>query len=170
MIKLFPIILLTSFTQAKLLPNSYEDNDVLEILVSELKSTTTAVPFDFYRLNWCNDKELKDHINTDSRLNLKGDYFLSQSPYLYKFNTTESNTICSKKLNQNDVDMFTFMSQHNYTYLLHLDDLPSAVVMQDQQDNHLHPNYFEGIPVGIYSAIDNLTMIYNHLDITVLIN
>ena len=62
------------------------------------------------------------------------------------------------------------MTQHNYAYTLYLDDLPSAVVMRDKLDRDLPPNYFEGIPVGTYSALDHLIMIYNHLDITVLIN
>jgi len=61
--------------------------------------------------------------------------------------------------------------QQNYTYTLYMDDLPSATIVRDQHNRDLPPNYFEGIPIGVFSmpyVWDHKIMIYNHLDITVL--
>jgi hypothetical protein len=43
------------------------------------------------------------------------------------------------------------MAQHGYTYKLYIDDLPSATVSRSFND-HTLVDYFEGIPVGLYSA------------------
>jgi hypothetical protein len=44
--------------------------------------------------------------------------------------------------------------------------------MRDKLNKDLPPNYFEGIPVGIFSVQnwDQFIMIFNHLEITVHIN
>jgi len=41
--------------------------------------------------------------------------------------------------------------QQNYTYTLYIDDLPSATIVRDEHNRDLPPNYFEGIPIGIFS-------------------
>jgi hypothetical protein len=100
MIKLFQIIVLTSYAWQlpHLVPKNYEGTDSLEILVSQLKSSTASVPFDFYTLNWCDDTNSKGFDVNNYGLNLQGD-FLTQSPYLFKFNTDSNMTPCSKTLN-----------------------------------------------------------------------
>ena len=37
-----------------LTPKAYEKNDVLDIFAGQLWSDRTTLPFDFYKLNWCN--------------------------------------------------------------------------------------------------------------------
>jgi hypothetical protein len=84
-------------------PKNYKSTDSLDILVGQLKSATTSVPFDFYTLNWCDDTNSKGYDGKNYGLNLQGD-FLTQSPYLYEFNTERSMTTCFKTLNQNEVN------------------------------------------------------------------
>ena len=65
--------------------------------------------------------------------------------------------------------------QSKFAYTLYIDDLPSAVIYRDQQNKDLRPNYFEGIPVGIFQNSDgwdwdHAIMIYNHLEMTVFVN
>jgi Endomembrane protein 70 len=72
------------------------------------------------------------------------------------------------------VNQFKFYIDHDYKYTLYLDDLPSAVGLRDKHNEELPVNYFDGIPVGFYS-VDEITgmnhyAIYNHFDITVIIN
>ena len=102
MIKLFrfEIIVLTSYAWQlpHLVPKNYEGTDSLEILVGQLKSARTTVPFDFYTLNWCDDTNSKGYDVKKFGLNLQGD-LLTQSPYKYKFNTDSNMTSCFKTLN-----------------------------------------------------------------------
>jgi hypothetical protein len=73
-----------------------------------------------------------------------------------------------------DVNQFKFFIEHDYKYTLYLDDLPSAVGLRDKYNMELPVNYFDGIPVGFYTE-DKVTglrsfALYNHFDITVIIN
>lgn len=58
------------------------------------------------------------------------------------------------------------MVQQSYTYKLYIDDLPSATVSRNPK-NHTEVDYFEGIPVGLYSSTTDMVIIFNHLNITV---
>jgi hypothetical protein len=49
---------------------------------------------------------------------------------------------------------------------LYIDDLPSATVVHKSINNH-ELDYFEGIPIGVYNALEDTYVIYNHLNITV---
>lgn len=53
-----------------------------------------------------------------------------------------------------------------------MDDLPSATIMRDSLNKDLPPNYFEGIPIGEFSMSGPVhnNLIFNHLDITVLVH
>jgi hypothetical protein len=53
-----------------------------------------------------------------------------------------------KTLTHAEIQSFSFFMQHNYTYTLYMDDLPSAVIMRDVHNKELPPNYQEGIPIG----------------------
>jgi len=77
-----------------------------------------------------------------------------------------------KTLTHQEIQSFSFFIQFNYTYTLYMDDLPSATIVRDEHNRDLPPNYFEGIPIGIFSNHkgDHEIMIYNHLDITVLVH
>jgi len=70
-------------------------------------------------------------------------------------------------------NQFKFMIDHDYTYNLYLDDLPSATIMRDSNNRELPPNYYAGVPIG-YSVKDELGnkryALYNHIDITVIIH
>ena len=58
------------------------------------------------------------------------------------------------------------MIKKRYRYQLIIDDLPN-VTMERNEDGDLEPNFKEGIYVGDYDHVNDITLIYNHLDITV---
>lgn len=58
------------------------------------------------------------------------------------------------------------MVQHSYSYKLYIDDLPSATVSRSFND-HTQVDYFEGIPLGLYSTQSDMVIIFNHLNITI---
>jgi hypothetical protein len=61
------------------------------------------------------------------------------------------------------------MIQHDFRYKLYLDDLPSATILRDKKNRELPVNYESGIPIGEFQGLSKI-MIYNHLDITVLVH
>ena len=60
------------------------------------------------------------------------------------------------------------MMQHDYGYQLYLDNLPSATILRDQNKKELPVDYFKSVPIGVYEY--GRKMIYNHLDITVIVH
>lgn len=61
------------------------------------------------------------------------------------------------------------MMQHNFGYTLYLDNLPSATILRDSQDREMEPDYGKGIPIGKFEGLGKI-MLYNHLDITVIVH
>lgn len=45
----------------------------------------------------------------------------------------------------------------------------SATILRDYENKELPPNYFDGIPIGKFEGLGKI-MIYNHLDITVIVH
>jgi hypothetical protein len=62
--------------------------------------------------------------------------------------------------------MHSFLIQHEYTYKLELDGIPSATIIRN--DKNKITDYHEGIPLGVYDSKKHEIIIYNHLEITVL--
>ena len=138
--------------------------------MGQLESPRTSLPFDWYSLNWCNNTKGNGFDKTQKALSLTGTK-LVESPYGYKFNMDKNWNACHKILTHSEVQQFSFFMQHNYTYTLYLDGLPSAVILRDANDRELPTNYFKGIPVGEFEKADfgdHRIKIFNHLDITVL--
>lgn len=79
-----------------------------------------------------------------------------ETAYSYKFNQNSYISPCHKEYTATDVDKFKFYIDYDYKYTLYLDDLPSAVILRDNKDREIPPNYFDGIPVGYY-VIDEIT-------------
>ena len=100
---------------------------------------------------------------------------MHETMFEYQFDLSKDYWLtCIKKLSAMDVNQFKFFIDHDYKYTLYLDDLPSAVGLRDKYNMELPVNYFEGIPVGFYQE-DEITglrtyALYNHFDITVIIN
>ena len=99
---------------------------------------------------------------------------LIASPFDYTFGRHKKGIIpCSKSYNEEDMNEWSFFMQHNYHYKLYLDGLPSATIIQGQNNKKNHGNgkevidYFEGVPIGHYNHEDDSMFIYNHLEITV---
>lgn len=60
--------------------------------------------------------------------------------------------------------------QQGYHYRLYIDGLPSASILRDKQDKELPADYFHGVPIGKWSQETGQAMIYNHLDIIVIVH
>jgi len=137
-----------------------------------LESRKSSLNFDFYTLNWCSNSKGVGYNPETFGTSLTGTP-LVEAPYEYKLDVDRNWVSCMKTLSHSEVQSFSFFMQHNYTYTLYMDDLPSATIVRDEHDRDLPPNYFEGIPIGIFSMpsrSEHKIMIYNHLDITVLVH
>ena len=96
--------------------------------------------FDYYALNWCNNTRGVG-FNPELRgMSLRGTP-LVESPYFFNFLLDRNQVACYKTLTQSEIQSFSFYIQHNYTYSLYLDDLPSAVIMRDEHNREKAPNY-----------------------------
>ena len=155
-----------------MVPKNYEKRDPIKILVGQLESRKSSLNFDFYTLNWCSNTKGEGYNPETFGTSLTGTALI-EAPYEYKLDVDRSWVSCMKTLSHSEVQSFSFFMQHNYTYTLYMDDLPSATIVRDEHNRDLPPNYFEGIPIGIFSMpsrSEHKIMIYNHLDITVLVH
>jgi hypothetical protein len=127
--------------------------------------------FDYFSLNWCNNTKGVGYNPELRGQSLRGTPLVETS-YFYNFLHDRNQVACWKTLTQSEIQSFSFYIQHNYTYSLYLDDLPSAVILRDINNREQAPNYQAGIPIGVFDydpeTNKQRVMVYNHYDITVL--
>jgi hypothetical protein len=74
------ICLSNSFSIPGLVPTNYQKGDNIPILVGQLTSEKTAMAFNFYDLNWCDNTKGHGFDTKPVAQNYKGNY-LVHSPY-----------------------------------------------------------------------------------------
>lgn len=61
-------------------PKNYKDGDILDIFVGQLWSAHSSVPFDFYKLDWC--QSTAGHVYDPETIGLAlRDVEISESPW-----------------------------------------------------------------------------------------
>ena len=123
-----------------LIPKNYHTGDDLDILAGQLRSPRTSLEFDFYALNWCSNYKNKGYNPELHGMSMRGTP-LVESPYRYGFGSDTVWQPCEKNLTMREINEFSFYIQHNYSYSLILDDLPSAVIKRDSHNREMKPVY-----------------------------
>jgi hypothetical protein len=139
---------------------------MLDIFVGQMFTEHSSFTFDYYMLNWCENKKGKGYDAAKYGTTLTGAP-LHESPYHHKFGYDQNIMVCKKVLTQGEKEQFSFMIQQGFTYRLYLDHLPSATIMRDKDKKEKPADYQHGIPIGVFEGLGKI-MIYNHLDITVI--
>ena len=123
-----------SFHFPQMTPKAYDKKEELEILAGQLWSDSSTLPFDFYKLSWCDSTAGHSYDPNSLGVTMR-DTKLVQSPYSYMFEINKMGSmglsVCTKTLNLSEWNQFSFFIQHNYQYRLYLDDLPSATIVRD---------------------------------------
>ena len=124
-----------------LTPKAYEKNDVLEVFAGQLWSDRTTLPYDFYKLNWCNSTAGHAY-DPDSLGVTMRDTKMVHSPYKYTVGQRRVGAMntCTQNMTQSQQQQFSFFVQKDYQYRLYLDDLPSATIIRDK-DGELKTEY-----------------------------
>lgn len=94
--------LATSWSVPGLIPRNYHPHEKLDLLVGQLRSPRTAIEFDYYSLNWCNNTQGVG-FNPELRgMSLRGTPMI-ESPYSYSFDTDKNWVACYKTLTQSEI-------------------------------------------------------------------
>ena len=89
-----------------LVPKNYEKGAILDIMVGQLQSQTSAFTRDFYALNWCpanSDDPVKFGTTLTGSLT-------HVSPYQYKFGKDKNEILCTKQFDIGQVEMFSYLT------------------------------------------------------------
>lgn len=151
-----------------LVPKNFERGQMLDVYVGQLETEHSSFTFDYYMANWCDNKKGKGYDPAKYGTTLTGTP-LHESPYHHKFGYDQNIKICDKTLTFGEVEQFSFLIQQGFGYKLYLDNLPSASILRDKDDREKPADYSHGIPIGKYEGLGKI-MIYNHLDITVIVH
>jgi len=141
---------------------------MLDIYVGQLWTERSSFTFDYYMLNWCENKKGLGYDSAKYGTTLRGTP-MHESTFDHKFGFDRNIQVCKKSLTHAEVEQFSFMMQSNFGYTLYLDNLPSATILRDKLDKELPADYFHGIPIGVYEG-NNKIKIYNHWDLIVIVH
>mmetsp|Transcript_39601 Transcript_39601/g.157292 ORF Transcript_39601/g.157292 Transcript_39601/m.157292 type:complete len:529 (-) Transcript_39601:2238-3824(-) len=143
-------------------PIDYENGDSIEVFADRLSSRTEKLPFDYFKLKFCEPEEGRKSDN----LNL-GEILLGERDDLtaYKINMVEPKAcelLCSKQLTAKDVLQFQRLIRREYYVRMNIDTLP--LIMRTHDD--VRTVYVSGVPIGA-KASKGRTMVYNHISFEV---
>ena len=147
-------------------PKGYDKDEVLDIFAGQLMSDRATIPFDFYKLSWCDSTA--GHAYDINTIGVSmTDNKMVESPYTFKLGTKKiGSTACTKTIGLTEYNQFSAFVQNGYEYRLYLDDLPSATIVTSPTGES-KIDYQHGIPIGKYDRETKELMIYNHLEMTV---
>eukprot|EP01117_Protostelium_nocturnum_P020109 TRINITY_DN88_c0_g2_i1.p1 TRINITY_DN88_c0_g2~~TRINITY_DN88_c0_g2_i1.p1 ORF type:complete len:630 (+),score=205.75 TRINITY_DN88_c0_g2_i1:39-1892(+) len=154
-------------------PHNFKDGERVELKMNKLTSINTQLPFEYYSLPFCREKEgfKKDPENIGELL--LGDR-VESSPYDLKFKVNENcKLLCSLYYSAEDAEKF--VKKINYQYKVHwiLDHLP-AVSSKPSSHEKTEPKFENGFALGglINDNKNDKTKhsykLNNHVDMTIL--
>ncbi len=99
----------------------------IKLLVNELDSVETQIPYDYYMLNFCHPED-GIHNNFENLGSMLLGEKTQNSPYkIYMGINISCERICSRTLDRPDVNNFIWMMEHNYTVNMEIDNLPAIL-------------------------------------------
>ena len=149
--------------------HTFNESQVLELLVDKLDSARTELPFNYYDLNFCKPNHIQQRHENLGQI-LQGDR-IEPSKYTLRMNV---NVTCAQLCQQNntseDMERFRWMIDNEYRASWVLDNLPAGlrVVLTAGESGTRLSYYEDGFPIGYKDG--EVYYIYNHAHIIVKIN
>ena len=139
-------------------PKNYKINESISMYASNIDSSVTQLPFDYYYLNFCKAKTEPQSMapTIDHAGNI-----IELSPYEILMQvTTYCKSLCNKSNSKNDIKALNWMIENKYSVNWFLDSLPSGyrVSLEETRTNLEFFQY--GVPLGFTNKGKNY--IYNH--------
>ncbi|KZV28094.1 transmembrane 9 superfamily member 4 [Dorcoceras hygrometricum] len=135
-----------SFYLPGVAPRDFQQGDELAVKVNKLSSTKTQLPYDFYYLNYCKPKNIKNVAENLGEV-LRGDR-IENSVYTFRMREEQSCTVaCKVTLQEQDAKNFKEKIDDEYRANMILDNLPVAVIRQ-RRDGSTSTTYEHGFRVG----------------------
>lgn len=164
---IFLQIFVSSLNFPFIVPNDFEEGQELDVLVKNLFSSETQLPFEYFYLNFCKPKVFAQGHAEDIGKILSGDS-REISPYHIKINSESTcQLLCSKKNSKEQQENFKWMIDNEYYVSLILDNLPSALRISHKKTENLQTHSFkysiyqDGFQIGFRKL--KKYYIYNHL-------
>eukprot|EP00667_Euglena_gracilis_P004133 EG_transcript_4153 len=173
---------LNAFYLPGVAPREYFDGENVTVKVNSIKSTETAIPYDYYSIMVCrpdaSSKKIKAEAENLGEI-LWGDSIKASRYFMQMQKDLSCAKVCTTKPKAENVDKKTKTAlglkrlkrriDDGYRGHLILDNLPvSEVYIWEGSDRGLY--YRRGYPLGVRGNKTNPTIVYNHLAFTVKIH
>eukprot|EP00906_Rhabdomonas_costata_P012444 RCo017857 len=158
-------------------PREYHKGEVVHMKVNSIKSTDTAIPFDYYSLMVCRPSEGKIKSEAENLGEILWGDSIKSSRYVLKMQEDVTcQKLCNTKPKPDNVDKKTGISKpvkklkrridDGYRGHFILDNLPiSEVYIWEGSDKGLY--YRRGFPLGVPGNKTHATLLNNHLAFTI---
>jgi len=163
---LFSLLLLhesTGFYVPGVAPTDFREGDVIDVRAVKMTSSQTQLPFEYYSLEFCKDKDVITYHSENLGQILRGERIVN-TPYIIKMNkNSECSVLCTDKVwkaeESKEVD---YRISHEYFVHLIMDNLPCATRFEMPDTNEVQ--YEPGYRLGFTK--DDKSYINNHLKFT----
>jgi len=144
-------------------PTDFKEGDAIDVRAVKMTSSQTQLPFEYYSLDFCKNKDVLTYYSENLGQILRGERIVS-TPYDIRMNQdTECSVLCSdKSWKGEDSKEASYRIEHEYFVHLIMDNLPCATRFElpDTKEVQYEPGYRLGY------AKDGKTFINNHLKFT----
>ena len=108
-------------------PTDYDDGGEVDLMVTQLNSRRTQLPYDFYTLPVCRPERIDNqHLSLGEVL--MGDHHILNSPYALRMNKTEfCRQVCEVSLGEEEISHLKQLIDDEYVVNMLVDSLPAAM-------------------------------------------
>ena len=132
-------------------PREYMDGERVEVKVNKLTSTTTQLPYDYYRLAFCKPSELTYKVENIGEV-LHGS-MIQNSPYELYAQKSDFKVLCKADLTAKQAKQFADRIREDYRVHMIMDNLPAATRMiSELPDGKTVTMYDRGYRLGFMGA------------------
>jgi len=153
----------TGFYVPGVAPTDFKEGDAIDVRAVKMTSSQTQLPFEYYSLDFCKNKDVLTYYSENLGQILRGERIVS-TPYDIRMNQdTECAVLCSdKNWKGEDSKEANYRIDHEYFVHLIMDNLPCATKFElpDTKEVQYEPGYRLGY------AKDGKTFLNNHLKFT----
>jgi len=149
-----------SFYVPGVAPTDFKMGDTIDVRAVKMTSSQTQLPFEYYSLNFCKQKDIITYHSENLGQILRGERIVS-TPYDVRMNTSSTCSIlCTDQVWKSDhSDEVNYRINHEYYVHLIMDNLPCATKFEVPES--LDVQYEPGYRLGVIK--DGKTYINNHL-------
>lgn len=144
-------------------PTDFNEGDKIEVRAVKMTSSQTQLPFEYYSLDFCKDKNVVTYYSENLGQILRGERIVN-TPYNIRMNkNTECEVLCTDKVWKGEESKeASYRIDHEYFVHLIMDNLPCATrfEMPDSEEVQYEPGYRLGF------SKDGKQYLNNHLKFT----